>query len=415
MNMTLFDVRRSMLDSAWRLSLVAVPWQTRFFTEALINGKPWEQGRISLYASMVLMVLVAVLEGSVLRDRRWWRFGGMILALTLPSLFLVASWQWALWIGVLAAWATAMRRVASWREREAWILGSLALVACVGLLQVVTQYIPATTLLGMAEQVPAVSGVSVVEAGGVRWLRAYGSFPHPNIFGGWMAVGLILVVRRWMDGARAWWLSVVTGLFTLALYGSFSRSAWLAAMVGLGWLFAATWRRLVDWQSARPYFLIGCLVVGAVWVRPDLLFTRVMPSASARLETWSVNERKASLEQAVAVFREHPLGTGPFVYRLGLERICMNRSCVTKEPPHMAPLLMLVELGWIRVMFVLLGGAAFFLRRGISRRNAPLYAALGMLALLDHYLWSLWSGMVLLAIVWVLDSDSASRHSNAMD
>ncbi|MBP9747875.1 O-antigen ligase family protein [Patescibacteria group bacterium] len=411
--MTLSDVRNIALEAAWRLSLIVLPWQIRFFTEALIDGKPWEQGRLSLYASMLLMVAVIALEGSVLRDRRFWRVAGMLLALTIPSLFLVTSWQWALWSALLIAWGIAMRRVAPWREREAWVLGSLALSACVGLLQVAMQYIPPITLLGMAEQIPATSGVSVIETGVERWLRAYGPFPHPNIFGGWMAVGLILAVRRWMDGSRAWWLSAFTVLFTLALYGSFSRSAWLAVLVGLGWLFVTMWRRLVDWRSARPYLLIGCVVVGAVWLRPELLFTRLAPST--RLETWSVNERIASLEQGIEVVRAHPLGTGPFAYRLGLERVCVDRSCVTKEPPHNVFLLMLAELGWVRLSFVLLGCVFLLLRGGISRHTLPLVFALTVIALLDHYLWSAWSGMGLIALVWVLDSERASRHSNAMD
>lgn len=413
MLMTLSDVRKFALELGWRLSLIALPWQTRVFTEALIDGKPWEQGRISLYGSMLLMLTVVVLEGSVLRDRRLWRVAGMLLALTVPSLFLVTSWQWALWSVLLIAWGMAMRRVAPWREREAWVVGSLVLSACVGILQIVLQYIPPVTLLGMAEQIPTTSGVSVIETEAGRWLRAYGPFPHPNIFGGWMAVGLILVVRRWMDGARTWWLSGATMLFTLALYGSFSRSAWLAAAAGLGWLFATTWRRFVDWRSARPYLLIGCVAVGAVWLRPELLFTRL--ASSARLEAWSVNERAASLEQGVEVVLGYPLGTGPFAYRLGLERACVDRVCVTKEPPHNLFLLMLAELGWVRLGLVLLVSAWLLVRGGCSRYILPFVFVLGVIALLDHYLWSVWSGMGLVVLVWVLDSERASRHSNAMD
>ena len=45
----------------WRLAVLALPWQTRWFQEGpRIAGYPWEEGRISIYASQLLMLLVVV-------------------------------------------------------------------------------------------------------------------------------------------------------------------------------------------------------------------------------------------------------------------------------------------------------------------------------------------------------------------
>ncbi|HHE45948.1 MAG TPA: hypothetical protein ENL05_01200, partial [Candidatus Moranbacteria bacterium] len=46
--------------------------------------------------------------------------------------------------------------------------------------------------LGMSNYESWQGGISVLENEGGRWLRAYGSFPHPNILGGYLALAFIV-------------------------------------------------------------------------------------------------------------------------------------------------------------------------------------------------------------------------------
>src|SRR5438132_418048 len=64
-----------------------------------------------------------------------------------------------------------------------------------------------------------------------RWLRSYGSFPHPNILGGFLALSLaVLAVHMDMRVRRLRAVALAVGFGALLL--AFSRAAWLAVMLG---------------------------------------------------------------------------------------------------------------------------------------------------------------------------------------
>jgi hypothetical protein len=82
--------------------------------------------------------------------------------------------------------------------------------------------------------VPTVSGPSVVQlADGTRWLRAYGTLPHPNILGGFLLALMAGPLTIFLHGrARRWWAAGLFGIATIALVLTFSRSAWLGYAAG---------------------------------------------------------------------------------------------------------------------------------------------------------------------------------------
>src|SRR5260370_23461792 len=64
-----------------------------------------------------------------------------------------------------------------------------------------------------------------------RWLRSYGSFPHPNILGGFLALSLaVLTLHMDPRRRRLGMAAVAMGLAALLL--TFSRAAWLAILLG---------------------------------------------------------------------------------------------------------------------------------------------------------------------------------------
>jgi hypothetical protein len=60
---------------------------------------------------------------------------------------------------------------------------SMCVQSAITITQAAFQTIYPSTLFGVAAHYSDLPGTSVVEAGGMRWLRAYGTFPHPNILG----------------------------------------------------------------------------------------------------------------------------------------------------------------------------------------------------------------------------------------
>ena len=98
-------------------------------------------------------------------------------------------------------------------------------------------------------------GVSVVEnAEGVRWFRAYGTLPHPNILGGMLLIYLSGVVERFLTTGRLRWLVPIgLGVMTGAL--TFSRSAWLGA--GAMLIGGVMLLPRASWSRARWALLVG--------------------------------------------------------------------------------------------------------------------------------------------------------------
>ena len=419
-----------------RLTILVLPWQTRYFAVApMMGGAAWEQGRWSLYATMVMMVAVIfasvtspVILSEVGRSPRecgegslfplfcgdkMMLFAGaggiaLFVALILPTLSLAATVQGLFQMLLLAAFSLIVLSDQKLRPQLSfWIVLSLIPVALFALGQTAFQIIPGIKWLGVALQNPTVRGVSVIEIGTQRFLRAYGSFPHPNILGGWMMMGALIALREWMKKTTKsyFWLYTFL-LLTIALYASFSRAAWIGFLVGVGVLIAR--------EEMSPRFhegdsegrgrrralgvavVVAVLMIGvAILSKPELVITRV--ASEQRLEVKSVDERMASIKQGLMVVAQYPFGTGFEAYRVGLDRVCATHVCgAPAEPPHFVFLLALAELGWLRTGLLLMVCIWIVRRyRVIKLLDLSLALPLLVVACFDHYLWSLWAGQCL--------------------
>lgn len=378
----------------------------------------WYQYRsVSLYPVDVV-VLVTVVAWIAARFLGW--SGGLsarrgVVALGLVALAAAAALSAttaidtilalgiAVELAILAAFALATADIAATRPRG--LLAPLAVVvaseAALALWQAATQTTaPAGRLFNgwPAEFAASDVAASVSALPGVdRWLRAYGSFPHPNSLGAFLAVSLAVVLvvpalpRRWRD------VVLLAGVAALTL--TLSRSAWISlALAALVWLAASGQLRRIALPRGAPAtgLLITLLLVGGA------------STAAARFgrldvatEQGSFGERAA--ENAAAwtlIGSAPPVGAGNVV-------IAEQRVADLGEPPHNVLLVALAEMGipgvlaWIALLGTLVASA--WLRRGDrSARAGPIVAvaALLPLLLLDHFLWTQPSGRSMLA--WLL-------------
>jgi cell division protein FtsW (lipid II flippase) len=232
-----------------------------------------------------------------------------------------------------------------------------------------------------------------------RWLRAYGTFPHPNILGAFAAVSLAVLLTaersRWRTAGLA------TGVIALTL--SFSRAAWLAlTLASLAWIVAIHGvRHAYPWLArtirARP--LVTVLIVVALAVAGSRLI-RIDVAA----ETRSLEERQLYDTAAwTLVARGDPVGVGNVV----LAEQTVDLGAPIGEPPHDVFLIALVELGLpglvaLLALFAVLAFEVVRRRRDALARTGPLIAigVLVPLLALDHYLWTQPTGRALL--VWAL-------------
>lgn len=413
----------------WRLAILSLPWQTRWFQEGLgIAGYPWEEGRISIYVSSILIVLTLVCSFLIRTEERtsWknrtkkglpWLLLVTMSLLTTRSIG--ASVEWWIEVALLVSFFVILAKHLTFNQVLPWIIGSLVPHAILGLIQTVQQTVIGSSWFGIASQNPASLGVAVIELGPIRWLRAYGGFPHPNIFGGWLAVAVLLIVLRFQQSEIILrWQKVLyylsLPLFSFALGFSYSRSGFLGLLGGLGMLVCESlWRnrkkQLIQLSLVKPLLLIVLSFACAFFLHPELVLTRT--ETTGRLEQKSISERAVGFENGLRVLKDSPFfGSGPGANALVIASLDRREGRPTTIPisPHFVPLLGFAEFGLVGTAGLLsLSWLAlrdrvilWNKRSGLSKKYAVSLCVLMLpLLCLDHYLWSYWSGKALLAIV----------------
>ncbi len=296
-----------------------------------------------------------------------------------------------------------------------WLLGGVLLAEAtsafweVGLQS--TAWLQGLALPWPGPLTPEVLGASVVgNAQGVRWLRAYGTLPHPNILGGMLLAYLGGVTARFLETGRRRWL-VVLALGASALGLTFSRGAWLGAAamaVGGGWLVR---RASLVRRRAAVAGLVGLAALVATLL-PLWPFLRERVNAGQdglALEQRSIDERTSLLRVSLEIIRRYPvLGAGAGTFVEAVERLANPR--LPLQPVHNVPVLIVAETG-LPGALALLGLAAAMAHR-LWRRRALASAAeaawagaclgLATAAAFDHFWWTLAPPRTLLVLVWAL-------------
>jgi len=276
---------------------------------------------------------------------------------------------------------------------------------------------PAWKWLGLAARGAWNLGDIVVESSGGRWLRAYGPFPHPNIFGGYLAAGILLLFvilkpkaeesRRSLTAFRMTILYSLGGIFLFALFLTFSRSAWLAlAAASVYFLIknisplriapASRWSQGGQSEASRKNlkyfsFLLLLLICLSIIFYP---FIKTRATSAGRLEQKSNAERVESWSNGLAAWYKNPIfGSGLIIGHQVANGYLVANSA---EPPHNIFILVLSQLGLAGFLIYL-----FFLWRGFWKNPIvrPLLILFFIIGMLDHYLWTLWPGQ---ALFWTI-------------
>lgn len=281
-----------------------------------------------------------------------------------------------------------------------------------GAYQFITQSSFASKWLGMAMHSADQLGAFVVETGSGRWLRAYGTLSHPNIFGLYCGIGLLMCIGLTAfrgHGKHAKFYAFMP-LISAALLFSFSRSAILAVAAGFVWMVVSAYASEAAPHFRRvlaPSFIIIATTfaaLGTLYAEP--LRTRV--SAEGRLEAMSFDDRQNQFSDALGLFSRHVVwgvGTGQMPLALARES-ATERDWWKYDYVHNVPALIAVETGIIGVgVWVgFIVATIHVMRRRLahvtdSSSGVTVYAAsfiaLAVAAMFDHFLWSSWFGQLL--------------------
>ncbi len=414
----------------WRdrltLLLVALlPWQARYIIESgnlFGTGVPWEQGTRALFViEIFLFSSIALHILSIISNRSSRKIGLPLwfkLALLLP-IYALLSVLWArettaalftvlhLCEGYALAYLIWISDAPLTSFLRAFVVGAVS-TAVLGLWQFLTQASFASTWLGVSAQQAQHAGVSVIERASVRLLRAYGTLPHPNILGGYLAVALVACAALVTQKQRSrLTLLIAVSLLSVGLVVSFSRSAWLASFMALVTAFVCSRavRTRGVFREARSFLLTatGTVFCVALSLLP-FLTTRL--SFHGRLETRSVSERVVSIQDGLRMFsRSFATGVGSGNYvPAAFAILAPDSETAWIEPPHFVPLLVGAELGFfgLAVLFGFLF-AWWHAARWLMRRTASPLAAMAatlpivviVIGCFDHYPFDLFAGTML--------------------
>lgn len=403
------------------LALFLLPWQTRwmFGVESLESGVS-EFGVLSFFA-VELLIIVSFAVGPFVQHNRHFDLtvilGWLMVLAVLASIFVAPNQDLAAmaWLHVLVSYLLFLSLLNKHlKPQEALLAFALGLVlpSILGIYQAIAGASPASTWLGLAIHDATVPGASVIETFSFRWLRAYGSFQHPNIFGGYLAVGLFAVflsLRSHRSHKARLAAYAMGALFAATLVLTYSRSAWLAfalSFVITGWMLFTHHR--VEMRKAIPLGLI-ILVIGffTATLFSNSVFTRF--DATARLEAQSIEERLGGMGEWKGVMVGDVIeGVGVGNYTVALEAEYPDREAYAYQPVHNTYLLILSEIGVVGVIFILLWAASIDRYNYAQIPRVPAVGALAMgnalliIGFFDHYLWSLWPGLAILAFVMAM-------------
>ena len=287
----------------------------------------------------------------------------------------------------------------------------------IALVQFVWQHSVGLQSIGELYLDPAQSGASIVIADGVRLLRAYGLTDHPNILGGCLAFGLLLILPSYLLGSSRWPALVILLLGGAALLVTFSRSAWLAFLLASMLLLALDIVRRRR-ASLKRWLLLGIgwlvLAVPIILIYPHFFGVRLNAGNSFNTPTaeqQSIGERLLLVESALPMIAAHPVvGVGLGAAPLALKAYRPDWP-VTFEPPHLSLLDAALETGIPGAAFYLvliLAPFAMFAHRrslqahSVSTSAIALLLAVAVVGFFDYYPWMLAPGRLWQWLSWGL-------------
>lgn len=408
------------------LFVLLIPLQTRWlFHDWLLGIELWEYGRLSLYGSAIVLFVSGIFFAASHKKELHFSHSKFFYILFIYSIIVsfrspapLVSFYYLFLIYSAVLFAYLVKFLPKKFVYQAFLFSGL-IQGTLSLYQLFTQKVIANKWLGMSEHLPSTLGTSVVEFSDERILRAYGSLPHPNILGGFLFVVIFFGIYFWIDIYKKSEINIINKFFkkpdfwrlifvvlaiiisTYGLLASFSRSALLALLLSLFSLalinvFKRNWLIV---SIVAKYFVIFLLVFWSfnTWF-PSAWSARVQ--INGRLEEKSVIERVDTMSQLgwnnyKNIFFGQGLGMNTLVT---LDKY-PNQPVYNVQPIHDIFVLLLAEIGLIGAFFIF-----YVLKRilksadKIDTMSTSLIMGLVIIGLFDHYLWTSWTGWILMSV-----------------
>lgn len=264
-------------------------------------------------------------------------------------------------------------------------------------------------LLGEPKLAPQIAGIAKVNVDFGKFIRPYGTLPHPNVLGAFLIAGIAALTYKMFFLKRSSLDYLFLALIAAALFLSFSRAAYLAFIVFVLFFslyFIKFHRDKLQKLFIFIFLLLAVVVCFGILFKP-FLFKRVDIKNDAALQL-----RFFYNAAAVNMIKDNILfgvGIGNFSREINnyLPEDQKLKNFWEFQPSHNVFLLIGAEGGFLAMIlfvFFLLYFIYFLLRRASNNRNALstilafILISFIVLMLFDHYFLTQWQAFILLCI-----------------
>ena len=272
-----------------------------------------------------------------------------------------------------------------------WIsVASVLIQGVLGTMQFIGGSSLGLSMLGESQVVSGMQGSSFVTLKNEVFLRAYGTFPHPNVLGGYFVMNVLL------------------GLFLYSKSKDFYKKLSILLIILSGVFVTLTFSRIVILLVLGIVFvtLVYKLIKGKLFsFTPLLLVERFTNLISGNDTSWT--DRINLMKSGLGVMKNNLMfGTGLGNFTKGMENNIPStvNGVLLIQPVHNVLLLMIAELGIVgSLLYVLLLGKV--LVSNVSKMNWFKWLVILTLVVIgcfDHYLFSLPQGMIIGGILFLL-------------
>ena len=254
---------------------------------------------------------------------------------------------------------------------------------------------------------PEISGVAKIMVNNLKMIRAYGTFPHPNILAGFLLISIFFFYFLWLNKKHSFAfnsiLIAVYGILIIALGFTFSRTIIFIFLLSSLFYFIVCFR-----QNRKRIF---ALFLSFLILCSSFLFL-AWPEISNRFQI-SLTEQSISLRSFYAqvsflVIQEHPwlgVGLGNFVWQV--RQMLDLLSAWVHQPVHNIYLLIGSEVGLIGLivflmfLFILIRQFRKQREENIKQYYLLLSLIFGILIIscFDHFFWTLQQGQLMFWLV----------------
>jgi len=435
-----------------KLFLFILPWQTIWiYREIFIKGFKLESGTLGFYGTEILLWIIVFLFIIFFWQKRKFQISNFKFQISQDRLFVFSillfivycllSSLWALDSDL--AWQQGLRIMEmfllffvlylgplNFKDIVKWFLLGSILPVFLGIYQFIWQVAPAWKWLGLAGHVGWEGGASIISGETLgRVLRSYGSFSHPNIFGGYLVIAILflLLISDFFPFRRAnrfknkkfsifnfqflIFLFIFYCLLLTALFFTFSRSAILALGIVLLIYYFVKKIVLKDYIKKIIITLLPILIL-IIFLIPVLA---VRVSGDSVYEARSIEERLTGISEAREVVKNNLwFGVGAGNYTLTTYNINPNLEGWQYQPVHNVFVLFVVELGLVGVGLFLLIIISFLnlknKEKGVKSKSGELllyslfFILYSLLGTFDHYLYSSYVGLMFSGVYWTIIS-----------